>query len=125
MSGHSEASRPQMASGSDAEVPSGSNVSVDKAPPKKSDIWKYYKLKEEGGKKFAVCMKCPTKSFAYTGGTSTLWKHLQNVHFIPKPKSRPQSQAEVVSESTRPTPTNLFVKQISIKDAFARYNIQF
>ena len=99
-----------------------SEESGESAPHKKrSDIWEYFKLKEDDGKKFAVCTKCPNKSFIYSGGTSTLWKHLKNVHFILKPK--PKEDAESTSSIG-----NLFAKQqeskqVSIGDAFARYDL--
>ena len=53
----------------------------------KSDIWKYFKLKEDDKdhKRWAVCNECPDKSLAFSGTTTTLWNHVHRVHFIAKP----------------------------------------
>ena len=49
--------------------------SSEVAPPKKkSDIWEYFKLKEEDGKKMAVFTKCPRKSYTFSG-----WLNINSV----------------------------------------------
>ena len=55
----------------------------------RSDIWKYFKLKEddESHKRWAVCNKCPDKSLAYAGATSTMWHHMRHVHSIENTRS--------------------------------------
>ena len=53
-----------------------------------SDIWKYFNLKRDNKdcKIRAVCNDCH-RSLAFTGTTSTMWRHIQRVHSIDdKPK---------------------------------------
>ena len=100
-----------------AEACSTENPQLNK---KSSDIWEYFeKKKDDSGKNIALCKKCPNKSFSFSGGTSTLWRHLQNVHFITKPKPKENETTSSIK--------NLFAKQEekqqSIKDAFTRYDI--
>ena len=106
------------ASGSERPSASAPAPSCESAPSK-NKLWTYYKLKEDDGKKFAVCNLCPKKSFTYSGGTSTLWKHLKNIHFILRPKlSETQPQLQPTSSVQNPV-----AKQVSIEDAFARYKL--
>ena len=123
---------------SDVEVISDSESGADQpqaapgelfVPAKsKSDIWKYFKLKKDDkNKTWAVCMKCPKKSLVYCGGTTTLWNHAQQVHFIPKPKKSkqpriklPQEQDPDSSDPAQSTSSNPPKKQVSIEEAFAR-----
>ena len=116
---------------SDSEDNLGASGSVcESAPLKhKSFIWKHYKLKADKDnvkKKIAVCTKCPNKSFAYTGGTSTLRNHLKRVHFIDEPKES-MTQSQIESKTDDPDavlPANPFARQVTIEDALARDNVQ-
>ena len=57
----------------------------------KSVIWNHFKLrKDDKNKTWAVCMKCPNKSLVYCEGTTSLWNHAYQIHFIPKPKKSKQ-----------------------------------
>ena len=99
----------------------------------KSQIWKYFKLKkDEKNELRAVCIKCPNKSLAYNKSTTTLWNHVQKVHFIAKPQkskqpplqTQPQSQSQDdqapgPSSSTSSKPST---RQVSIEEAFKRYD---
>ena len=122
-----------MAGPSAPEIDLSSDSDADKddgpsAPKKaKSDVWDHFKLKKDDGKTLAVCKKCPNKSFAYSGGTTTLWHHLKQVHFIVKQKKpKKQSQMKFATESSASTSdahTIPLKKQVSIEDAFAREDI--
>ena len=113
--------RLKMSDSDDIEMLESSGTkkpSSEVAPPeKKSDIWEYFKLKEEDGKKMAVCTKCPRKSFTFSGGTSTLWKHLKTVHFILPTRQTPQPQSDLTPQGSS---KKTVVKQKSIEQAFAR-----
>ena len=100
----------------------------------KSPIWNYFKLKKDDVNKdkvWAVCNKCPNKKLAFRGATTTLWNHVEQVHFIPKPKTskqgakirlEPQVDSQDVETDSEPNPsTTSNTKQMSIKEAFARY----
>ena len=45
----------------------------------RSEVWKYFKLNESKTK--TKCERCPT-ILVRAGGTSTMVKHLANIHFI-------------------------------------------
>ena len=45
----------------------------------RSEVWKYFKLNKSKNK--TKCEKCPT-ILVRAGGTSTMVKHLANIHFI-------------------------------------------
>ena len=96
----------------------------------KSDIWKYFRLKkDENNKVWAVCLKCPNK-LSYCSGTTTLWNHATQVHFIQKPKKSKQpvddeaTISDPVSAPSTSTSSRPSVKQVSIKEAFARDDTQ-
>ena len=55
----------------------------------KSGVWAFFDLERyPSGKSEAICCTCQ-KAFNYSGGTSTLWRHVRGKHDIPEmpPKS--------------------------------------
>ena len=46
----------------------------------RSDVWQYFKKERTEGNRNVICTLCKGK-FAFHGGTSNFWDHLQRSHF--------------------------------------------
>ena len=82
----------------------------------RSGVWKYFALKEKDKK--AQCNLCP-KALAYSGGTSSLWRHVSTIHKIKISRSAEQN----LSSAPKDTDTEKDgLKQMSMENSFARSN---